>query len=133
MYKNFRMNILEICFLLNLAILSATTWYYLTIDSSNNEGATCKFISASISVSLAMFIGILVYHAHLQINKTSCFKSFKDCLLSKRSIRQYHIIPGEENIHPENPKPKPTTSTIDLREELLDILTDENHNISRDA
>ena len=123
MYKNFRMNILEICFLLNIAILSAITLLLLKNDSSNSD-AICKCTSVSISVSVAIFIGILVYHAYLRINKTRCFTSIKDSL---RPIRQYHMIPAAENAPPENPVLKPTTTTVDVREELQDILTDENH------
>ena len=124
-YKNFQINILETCFLLNIAILSTTTLLLLENDGSNSGGTICKCTSASISVSVTMFIGILAYHAYLRINKTRWFTSIKDSLLPKRH-RQYHMIPAEENAAPDNPVLKPTTTIVDLREEQ----TDENCNSS---
>ena len=123
-YKNFRISILETCFLLNVAILSTTTLLLLKNNSSNSGGTICKCTSASISVSLTMFIGILAYHAYLRINKTRWFTSIKDSLLPKRHTRQYHI-PAEENA-----APKSCTETNCLRGELQDILTDKDFNTS---
>ena len=123
-YKNFRISILETCFLLNVAILSTTTLLLLKNNSSNSGGTICKCTSASISVSLTMFIGILAYHAYLRINKTRWFTSIKDSLLPKRHTRQYHI-PAEENA-----APKSCSETNCLRDELQDILTDKDWNTS---
>ena len=115
-YKSFLINLLELCFLLNLGILSATL-YYLKGNSSS-DGSICKCTSASISVSVVLFIGILIYHAYLQLNKTRCFTSIKDGFLAKWHTRPYRTIPAEEENTPPNTIQGQLTSMI--REEFLE-------------
>ena len=69
-YKSSLMNILENCFLLNLVILSATICYLKT-----SSDVICQCTSASISLVMTTFLGILTYHVHLQLNKMRCFIS----------------------------------------------------------
>ena len=112
-YKNSLVNVLETCFLLNLVVLSGTINY---LDYSEN---TCICTSASISVSLVTSAGILTYHASLQLNKMRCFNSIKDCILAK--WRQHYPADHEEEdapfVHPA--QRLPTTTVVELREELL--------------
>ena len=77
-YKNSFVNVLEICFLLNLVILSGTIIY---LGYSDNIICICTI--ASISVSMVISAGILAYHTYLQLNKTICFNSIKDSILAK--------------------------------------------------
>ena len=119
-YRNYRyMNLLETCFLLNLVVLS-TTLYYLRGNSSSDH-TLCTCTSASISVSMLIFVGMLAYHTQLQISKTKCFTSIKVTILAQWHTRQYHIIPTEGNV-PSNPVQQlPTTTTVEVRKEFLDI------------
>ena len=115
-YKYSLVNILEVCFLLNLIILSGTVHYL-------GRGAdVCICTSASISVSIVISAGILAYHTSLQLNKTRCFNSIKDSILSKWR-KHYHTLPAdreEENAPPAHPAQRlPTRSVVELREELL--------------
>ena len=114
-YKNYLINILEVCFLLNLVILSTTVHYF-------RDDYSCICTSASISVSMIIFTGILAYHAYLQLNKTRCFKSIKDAILAKWR-KHYRTVPAdheEENAPPANPAQRPPTRmVVELREELL--------------
>ena len=115
-YKNSFVNILEICFLLNLVVLSGTINYLGYGDN------ICICMSASISVSIVISSGILAYHTYLQLNKTICFNSIKDSILAKWR-RHYHRLPAdreEEDAPPANPAQRlPTRSVVELREELL--------------
>ena len=115
-YKNSLVNVLETCFLLNLVVLSGTINY---LDYSANA---CICTSASISVSLVISAGILAYHTSLQLNKTRCFNSIKDCILAKWR-QHYHTLPAdrEEEYAPSaHPAQRlPTTMVVELREELL--------------
>ncbi len=117
-YKNYYINVLEVCFLLNLATLSATLHYLRSSRSS--EYLVCKCTSASISLSMAVFIGILIYHAYLQISKIKYFSVIKNVFFTKRSKK----LPTEENklLCPPGQK-LPTTTTVELRKELVDINT----------
>ena len=117
-YKNSLVNRLEICFLLNLVILSGTIYYLGYSDNIN----TCICMSASISVSMAISAGILAYHTSLQLNKTRCFNSIKDSILAKWR-KHYHRLPAdpeEEDTPPAHPAQRlPTRMVVELREELL--------------
>ena len=115
-YKYSLVNILEVCFLLNLIILSGTVYYL-------ERGAdVCICTSASISVSMVISAGILAYHSSLQLNKTRCFNSIKDSILAKWR-EHYHTLPAdreEGDAPPAHPAQRlPTRSVIQLREELL--------------
>ena len=116
-YKNSFVNILEICFLLNLVILSGTIIY---LGYSDNIICICTI--ASISVSMVISAGILAYHTYLQLNKTICFNSIKDSILAKWR-NHYHRLPAdceEEDTLPAYPAQRlPTRSVVELREELL--------------
>ena len=115
-YKNSLVNVLETCFLLNLVILSGTIYY---LGYSNN---ICTCTSASISVSMVISAGILAYHTSLQLNKTRCFNSIKDSILTKWR-KHYHTLPAdreEGDAPPAHPAQRlPTRSVVQLREELL--------------
>ena len=116
-YKNSFVNILEICFLLNLVVLSGTINYL-----GHSDNIICICMSASISVSMVISAGILAYHTYLQLNKTRCFNSIKDFILTKWR-KHYHRLPAdfeEEDTPPSRPAPSlPTISVVELREELL--------------
>ncbi len=83
---------LELCF---LVILSATTLYSLG-SNNRSDGIICKCASASISVSLVMFIGILSYHTYLRVNKTRWFTQIKDTILAKWQVKMPDAVPAEE-------------------------------------
>ena len=118
-YKNIYVDILEVCFLLNLVILSATVHY---LDGISNNGILCKIVSSSIAVSLIMFLGILVYHALLQIRKTKFYTLIKQSLLRRRQDgQQHHTIPVNSKPDLSNKPKPPTTTTVDLREPLLEF------------
>ena len=112
-YKNSLVNVLEICFLLNLVVLSGTT-YYLGVSDN-----TCICTRASISVSIVIFAGVLAYHTHLQLNKIRLFKLITDTILTLWR-KHYQSLPSdyeEEDTSPANPPPRlPTTSVVELRE-----------------
>ena len=118
-YRSYLVNILELCFLLNLVILSATL-YYLQNNSGTDDDTICKCTSASISVSMVMFLGILTYHTYLRVSKKQWFVSFKYSLLAKWRSRHRPTDITEENAPTILAPKQPTTSTVELRESLLD-------------
>ncbi len=117
-YKNFYLSILELCFLLNLLILSATV-YYLQ-GSNGSDDIICKCTSASISVSLIMFIGILSYHTYLRVNKTRWYSLIKnkDTFLAKLQVKKHDAVPAEETCSLDILN-FPTRTSVELREALL--------------
>ena len=115
-YRNVHMNTLELCSLLNLVILSATV-YYLKGKSSSADIA-CKCTSASVSFGAIIFIGISFYHAYLRIRKMKCYELVKQNILAIYFRKCDREVPvHEEGRH--SVKKMPTTSIIELREELL--------------
>ena len=112
-YKYSLVNILEVCFLLNLIILSGTAYYL-------GRGVdVCICMSASISVSMVISAGILAYHTYLQLNKTIFFNSIKDSILAKWR-KYYHTLPADRELEdalPAYPAQRlPTRSVVELRE-----------------
>ena len=119
-YKNSLVNALENFFLLNLVILSGTVYYLRGRNGSDD--AICYCTSASVSVSMLIFTGILAYHGYLQLNKTRAFNSTKNAILAKFPIKRYRTLAGEEDgdSMPHASSPVFTETVVELREELLD-------------
>ena len=124
-YKKIGVNLLELSFLLNLGILSATLNYLRGNNSS--DGALCKCISASISISMVTFTGIMIYHIYLKVKATKCFKPFEVFFLAMRHTGHKYdrITPADENLPTESQQDFPTSTTVELREELLDVDADQ--------
>ena len=119
-YKKNYLNILEISFLLNLLILSATLYYLKGTNSS--ESITCKSTSASISVSLLTFIGILAYHTYLQARKTRFYRTLMRLIsdkLPKKVKAEEDILTMISANDKSAEKKLPTRTLVELREELL--------------
>ena len=117
-YKHIYIDLLEVCFLLNLVILSATVYY---LDGISINRVLCKIVSSSIAVSFIMFLGILFYHAFLQIKKTKFYVPINQSLLRRRQDGQRHTIPVNSKPDLSNKLNPPTTTTVDLREPLLEL------------
>jgi predicted outer membrane repeat protein len=113
-YINFYLNLLEVGFLLNLTVLSASM-IYLRGNGSGGD-VLCSCTSASISVSAAMFVGILAYHTWLRISKAKWFASLKGSILSRSCVKQYFTVPDSEENGNQPTKP----AVVELREELLE-------------
>ena len=84
-YINTFLNFIEVCFFLNLVVLS-TTLHYLT--SNSNDDNICKIITSSVSLAMIMFIGIVIYHAYLIITKTNLFKTLKTIIITKMPLKK---------------------------------------------
>lgn len=124
-YKLFHLDLLELWFHLNLMVLCLTLCYHLTNSTSSSDSVICKCTSASFATIFITFFGILGYHAHLQLQKTKGFMLIKHTLCDKWPIRQQRQIaaPTEDLLvlrDANSSKSKtPTTTMVDLREELL--------------
>ena len=117
-YKNSLVNALENFFLLNLVILSGTVYYLRGRNGSDD--AICYCTSASVSVSMLIFTGILAYHGYLQLNKTRVFNSTKNTLLAKFRNRYRTLADKEEGGSlPRAGSPVFTKTVVELRESLL--------------
>ena len=117
-YRSFWNNLLELSFLCNMEILSATLSYFKGTSSADNS-MICKSTSASISISFITFIGIVIYHTHLQMQRTRWYISTTQAVLSKLHIRQHSTSSTEDNLQVPQAKALPSTSLVELREELL--------------
>ena len=120
-YKQVFTNVLEMCFLVNFEILSATLTFLKGSNSSSE--VLCRSSNASISISLILFLLILTYQTYLQLQKRRWFVQLKDSLLTKWPLRYYHTTAAEDNSHvltdPNTDISAPTTTFLELREELL--------------
>lgn len=120
-YKNTYIGILELAFLLNLLILSVTLCY-IKGRNTTNDSIICKGATASISISLVTFVGIVAYHTYLKVKNTRVYSSIKHRLIlcnwpvrcRDKEVSNVHkpIIIG--NVHE-----VPSSTLVELREELL--------------
>ena len=120
-YKKYVIEIIELGFLLNLGILSAVLFFLKGIDSSNE--VVCKTFVASTSVSFIMFLNIVLHHAYLRIKNTKYVVAMKHALLKRRpGVGQHGIVTADsqvlDSVHLN--KKFPTTTTLELREQLLE-------------
>lgn len=118
-YKVAWIGVLELCFLLNLTVVS-TTLHYLMGKNGNNDDIICKTITASIILSFLLYWYILGYHVYLRLAKIKCLARTKDKIL-----RKWHhqvTLKEESNGTDSNPLARAahTTTHIELRESLLE-------------
>ena len=84
-YKNTFLNFIEVCFFLNLVVLSTTLHYF---TSNSNDDKICKIITSSVSLAMIMFIGIVIYHAYLKIMKMNLFETLKTTIITKMPLKR---------------------------------------------
>ncbi len=119
-YENAHIQTLEVFFFLNLLILFATVYH-----KQGDTRSICKCTSASISLSVISFIGILTYHTFFKIRRTQFYTSFLHVLLTKWPSRgRNEKFPNRDRANScqtahQTLKNFPTTSHVDLREEIL--------------
>ena len=70
-YSQWPLNILESSFLLNLAVLSVATGYFLN-NGENQEILSC----ASATVAFVTFIGIMLFHTYKLVKGTRAWQYF---------------------------------------------------------
>ena len=110
------MNLLELCFLINLGILSAILFYVK--DSSPTGGdVMCKAMSASISISLLVFLGILAHHGYLRVSTTRHYLALKLACLEKMHQMALKLLLAKDSA--EIPARSVMLDPPALREELL--------------
>ena len=78
-YSQWPLNILESSFLLNLAVLSVATGYFLN-NGENQEILSC----ASATVVFVTFIGIMLFHTYKLVKGTRAWQYFTICFQQKQ-------------------------------------------------
>ena len=113
-YKNWYLSALEVSFIVNLGILASAT-YHVSLTGGNQ--AAVAYIS--IGIAFATFIAICIYHLYLQMEDNSIWKWMSKSVynISKRKT-QYNDLENSTK-----PSIVPTTSSVELREPLLDDST----------
>ena len=117
-YQNNYLNILECSTLLNLALLSAiyNPWY----DSFKDESTEHTVAIISVSIALATFVGVVVFHAILCLQK---IKHLKNLPIIMKLIRSTIKTREAERLLEDDVVVRrlvePTTSEVCLRRESL--------------
>ena len=108
-YQKKVVSILEIVFVANLGFVYLTLLY---------REEWCEAVTASIAISLFLFIGITIYHVYLELVRNHLYK-FKMLMDRLTSIGK---MPSKLPAAPprDNPKDCSTTTYIQLRESLID-------------
>ena len=114
-YQKSSLNILECLSLLNLALLSATynPWY----DSVNDAQIVTVI---SVSVAIAMFIGVLVYHIFLRVKNFKCFKKLAINKFNRtNSEESERLLEDEDYVYKRPIAIEPTSTDVWMKRESL--------------
>ncbi len=123
-YEKMFNDLLEGAFILNLCIFAAATYHIKQMGERKDNIA-----KASVGIAFSVFVCILLYHVYISMKKTLVWQK-----IFKPKAKQYLIILGlydnkssNKNQGGENDDEQesvsgqaPTTSTIELREPLLE-------------
>ena len=119
-YRKTYLEVLEMAFLVNLVITSAVMYY---LQGKGNQFETqCKTVTSSLSISFVVFLGILSYHCYLQLAKTRCYEMIRGKFLARANLVKSECLLVLVNTSVMSSK-SPTTTTVGLRETLLDSCT----------
>ena len=110
MYKDRLPNCLEVVFLCNLALTSAAVQYQL----ANYKQHYSLPINISTGVTIAIFLGIIFYHVQRRVMHTK--------IGSRLKARAANLVQLKDKITSSvrHPSTKVTTTTVDLKELLLE-------------
>ena len=114
-YTNQYLAALEASFIINLGILAAAT-------TSIAKGNQAALTYTSVSITFVTFIGIVVYHSHLQLKDSKLLKKIANLTLDTFHKRKKHNLNAKDADKPL--VTIPTKSVVTLREPLLE---DENY------
>ena len=122
-YEKLYNDILEASFILNLCIFAAATYHV-----KETRGSQAALAYTSVGIVFATFTCILLYHVYSCVHNTLIWKK-----LPKPNIKVMHILSHNKNNENETGKPddrqlqdsetvhSPTTTTVELREPLLEM------------
>ena len=109
LYRNKIVGVLELFYLSNLGVLATVLLVNDTL---------CAAITVSIALSFTVFVGIFLYHLHMELKRKNVYKLIKNRFSNKISIAtetECHTPEIEEK-----PEQRTTTSYFQLRESLID-------------
>ena len=113
-YKNFAIEFLDMSFTVNFIILALVMSHI--VDDPQDEGAEKHVVRAMLSLAFLTFIGIITYHAMVQLRKIATFKQKTDEMYieAMTKIKMGKFTPGS---HKEQ---YPTTETTRATLEMVD-------------
>ena len=120
-YQKLLMNIIENIFLLNLGILAATAYYFNDEDMDELKNLNvCHSLTASISVALVTFLAIVACHIYFKMKGLGCnpLQRFIQKITAAKRVKATQKMQSEDKL-------TVTTSIVELRETLLETVTDE--------
>ena len=118
-YEKLYLYLLEASFILNIGILASATHHVKTV-----EGNQVLVTYLSVTIALAEFLTILIFHLCIRIKGTSCFQEW-GCVKwlgtifeSRRKRATYQLL--NDTAAAAAPNMPPTRTFVDIREVLLE-------------
>lgn len=109
-YENLYNDILEGSFVLNLCIFAAATYHVM-----ESGGSQAGLAYTAVGIAFIAFIFIVLYHIYLCLHETSSWKK-----LPKPTYFRFGQSSDNEEWQPDDAVQAPTTSSVELRESLLE-------------
>ena len=105
-YSKVALTLLELSFLINLAVLAGVT--HQLQQSYNGKDTVTKI---SVTAVIVTFIGILVYHCYIQLKDTALWKRLKEKQIKSVSEQELNLVNSNEILA--TPKRIPTTTVVE--------------------
>ena len=129
-YKNKAPNALELIFLVNLLLFSASSLYLICSSSTTNASTTSQEILVYFMAgsTLFIFICIVIFHCYIGIKNSILARKFLDNLKTKKTSgdpnNKMHIVQSDSDDENSINQVKPPTVTyVDLQE----LMEEEDH------
>lgn len=110
-FRSFAIELLDMSFILNFTFLSLATSHI--IDDSNSEEQQKTVVNLMLSLAFVVFLGIIVYHAFVQLRKIERFRDKVDDIyamaMEKLKMDKYSPVP----IKPRRAPPVAVAPTIE--------------------
>jgi len=117
-YRHWTLDLLEVSFLLNLGLLSVSTYHVVL-----SEGNQAALVYASVGLAFTQFVCIILYHSYLLLRGLAIRNKLSGIFNIRYLIHREGERVATNNIEMEAAPsvfPKPTTTCVNLREPLLD-------------
>ena len=112
-YRHWALDLLEVSFLLNLGLLSVSTYHVVL-----SEGNQAALVYTSVGLAFVQFVGIVLYHLHVQLRKLPIWKKLSG--LRYHGLSEGEVAGDSIEMNTEPSVVPPPTISVDFREPLLD-------------
>ena len=128
-YKRWPLNVLESLFILNLGIVSGLLAAFCRTDSitSRPKYQPYYFVYPSVTLTMVLFAGILLYHCTKQLNSYRWFKKLKISIINNRRVKHLRFKTFNVNNEPQSYSEEETEPFLGQNECMPQVIRFNNY------